>query len=772
MEVRVQDIRRLPLFCSLVDILVELLEAGRGRANQGMDSSISANKLCLIAVLLEMDDINVDNVTEIGASSISVSSKKSRFTSNVWEFFERVQVNDRGNMVPKNKCGVCKTLLRGGASAGTSHLRRHLQIHEKGQKRLGPDISGNITTFAYDKNVARRELVDYEFTALTCKRDVMKKFVKGKNELLSLFEKFEDKICLTSDVWSSRQKMGYMSLTAHFIDKNWSLNKRIICFKIIEYPHTGESLANHIFEELLSWRIHNKIFSISLDNATNNDVVACVLPTYLMLEAAPKRLFHVRCCAHILNLIVQDGLRILGPSIDKIINVVRSMNSSNKRHELWVRCCNDLQKQKKNIDNDVPHRWNSTYELLEVALSYKGPLNMYALKVNESRSCNLDVPSEQDWSIAQLVNGFLSIFASSTKIFSGVYYPTSCRVISCLIDIHFAFEAYSDFNVCKDALAAMKDKFDKYWGTFPKAFCFATIMDPRFKLFVVGEWLKCMGIDQLDVDRKLLELRTELQALYETYKKNIVSDVAPRQSENLTSSTSSAPGSIALPIVGNSSMQSLKRAKVSSSYTSSATSNDLQMYYDLPTIEVDDDNQFSVLAWWKSNEPLYPIVSRMARDLLTIPASTVASESCFSAGGRVVSEKRACLSPNTIEALICLKDWGLAKSRMQEAQREIQLAEERRLIREARPDWMGNSEDEGGNESDNDSGNESGEQPGPTRKYVGYPARPEKAHKACLPGPGLDLAIYNKAQPGLARPAIFIKGNKARPGLLTTPTLW
>ncbi|PRQ17147.1 putative transcription factor/ chromatin remodeling BED-type(Zn) family [Rosa chinensis] len=687
-----------------------------------------------------MDDINVDNVTETGASSISASSKKSRFTSNVWDFFERVQVNDRGNMVPKNKCGLCKTLLRGGASAGTSHLRRHLQIHEKGQKRLGPDISGNISTFAYDKKVARRELVDYviraelPFTfvekhdfkgmirrgfcpqyvgisAPTCKRDVMKKFVKSKNELLSLFEKFEGKICLTSDVWSSRQKMGYMSLTAHFIDKNWSLNKRIICFKMIEYPHTGESLANHIFEELLSWRIHNKIFSISLDNATNNDVVACVLPTYLMLEAVPKRLFHVRCCAHILNLIVQDGLRILGPSIDKIINVVRSMNSSNKRHELWVRCCNDLQKPKKNIDNDVPHRWNSTYELLEVALSYKGPLNMYALKVNESRSCNLDVPSEQDWSIAQLVNGFLSIFASSTKIFSCVYYPTSCRVISCLIDIHFAFEAYSDFNVFKDALGAMKDKFDKYWGTFPKAFCFTTIMDPRFKLFAVGEWLKCMGIDQLDVDIKLLELRTELQALYETYKKNIVSaDVAPRQSENFTSSTSSAPGSIALPIVGNSSMQSLKRAKVSSSYTSSATSNDLQMYYDLPTTEVDDDNQFSVLAWWKSNESLYPIVSLMARDLLTIPASTVASESCFSAGGRVVSEKRACLSPNTIEALICLKDWGLAKERMQEAQREMQLAEERRLIKEARPDWMGNSEDEGGNESDNDSGNVSGEQ--------------------------------------------------------------
>ena len=679
-----------------------------------------------------MDPINVDEIEE---SSISASSKKSRFTSNVWEFFERIRYNDHGKLVPKSRCVICKTMLQGGPGSGTSHLRRHLGVHEKGQLRIGATASGNITQFAYDKNVARKELVDYviraelPFTfvqkhdfkgminrsfcpeyrgisASTCKRDVMKKFTTSKTGLLSFFERFDGKICLTSDIWSSRQKMGYMSLTAHFIDSTWSLNKRIICFKMIEYPHTGESLANHIYEELLSWRIHEKIFSISLDNASNNDVVALLLPDFLMVEAVLKKLFHVRCCAHILNLIVQDGLHILGPSIDKIINVVRSMNSSNKRHELWVRCCKDFDLPKKNIDNDVPHRWNSTYELLEVAIKYKGPLNRYAQKVNESRSCNLDIPSEQDWLIAQLVNGFLKIFASSTKIFSGVYYPTSCRVINFLIDIHSAFTAYSGFDVFKDALTAMKEKFDKYCGTFPKAFCFATIMDPRFKLFGIGVWFKCMGIDQLEIDSKLLSLKTDLQHIYESYKRKVPSNVPPRHSENLGSSSFNiAPGSIALPIIGNS-MERLKAAKVSSSHTSSATCSYLQMYYDLPTIEVDDDNQFSVLAWWKSNASLYPVLSLLARDLLTMPASTVASESCFSAGGRVVSERRASLSPNTIEALICLKDWSLAKERMQEAYRETQLAEERRLDRASRPDWMGDSEDE----TQNDSGDESSEE--------------------------------------------------------------
>ncbi|BFG25039.1 hypothetical protein CerSpe_113130 [Prunus speciosa] len=70
-------------------------------------------------------------------------------------------------------------------------------------------------------------------------------------------------------------------------------------------------------------------------------------------------------------------------------------------------------------------------------------------------------------------------------------------------------------------------------------------------------------------------------------------------------------------------------------------------------------------------------------------------------GGRVVSEKRARLSPNTIEALICLKDWTLANSRMQDAAQEEQCAEELMNIRATRPDWMTSS-----GEADSESENE------------------------------------------------------------------
>ena len=40
--------------------------------------------------------------------------------------------------------------------------------------------------------------------------------------------------------------------------------------------------------------------------------------------------------------------------------------------------------------------------------------------------------------------------------------------------------------------------------------------------------------------------------------------------------------------------------------------------------------------WWKVNEPRFPILAEMVRDVLVIPISSVASECAFIIGGRVL----------------------------------------------------------------------------------------------------------------------------------------
>ncbi|KAL0404407.1 UNVERIFIED_CONTAM: putative AC transposase [Sesamum radiatum] len=47
----------------------------------------------------------------------------------------------------------------------------------------------------------------------------------------------------------------------------------------------------------------------------------------------------------------------------------------------------------------------------------------------------------------------------------------------------------------------------------------------------------------------------------------------------------------------------------------------------------------------------------MARDLLAVSVSTIASESAFSTDGRVLDAFRSSLSPKIVQALICTQDW-------------------------------------------------------------------------------------------------------------------
>lgn len=61
--------------------------------------------------------------------------------------------------------------------------------------------------------------------------------------------------------------------------------------------------------------------------------------------------------------------------------------------------------------------------------------------------------------------------------------------------------------------------------------------------------------------------------------------------------------------------------------------------------------------WWKQNSCRYPILSKMVKDVLASPVSTVASESTFSTGDRVLDTYRSSLTPEMAEAFICAQDW-------------------------------------------------------------------------------------------------------------------
>lgn len=79
---------------------------------------------------------------------------------------------------------------------------------------------------------------------------------------------------------------------------------------------------------------------------------------------------------------------------------------------------------------------------------------------------------------------------------------------------------------------------------------------------------------------------------------------------------------------------------------------------------VKEGDPFDILNWWKTNSSKYLVLSEMARNALSVPISTVASESAFSTGGRILDSYRSSLWPKTVEALVCAQNWLRSRESM------------------------------------------------------------------------------------------------------------
>nr|GMD78575.1 zinc finger BED domain-containing protein RICESLEEPER 2-like [Ipomoea batatas] len=124
-----------------------------------------------------------------------------------------------------------------------------------------------------DEKVFKVNLPQFEkISRAMAKNDVITVYDIEKKKLQSLLKTI-NKISLTTDIWKSKvQKISYMCVTGHFVDSNWKLQKRLLSFMPLPPPHTGVDIIDGVLKSTKDWGIEHKVFTISVDNASNNDV--------------------------------------------------------------------------------------------------------------------------------------------------------------------------------------------------------------------------------------------------------------------------------------------------------------------------------------------------------------------------------------------------------------------------------------------------------------------------------------------------------------------
>ncbi|KAL5737543.1 hypothetical protein ACOSP7_030304 [Xanthoceras sorbifolium] len=202
----------------------------------------------------------------------------------------------------------------------------------------------------------------------TLKSEIFKLYNIERDKTLKLLESIESKVAITTDMWTYSTKMGYMVTTMHFIDKSWVLHSRIMRFIHVLSPHDAESLSDQLMKCLLDWNVDKKLSAITVDNCSTNDsMIDKIKNKFSDALLLGEKLFYMRCYAHILNLVVRDGLKVIAEGIEKIRDNVCFWTASSRRIEAFEYAANQLKiKYAKKLVLDCPTRWNSTYFMLSV----------------------------------------------------------------------------------------------------------------------------------------------------------------------------------------------------------------------------------------------------------------------------------------------------------------------------------------------------------------------------------------------------------------------
>ncbi|WVZ87116.1 hypothetical protein U9M48_033808 [Paspalum notatum var. saurae] len=625
------------------------------------------------------------------------SQTKRRKRSNVWEHFEQILVEADGDL--KAICRYCRLKL--STKSGTSSLRGHIAnscpaIESVTRKRFLATMNkqppeGN---FVFDPQICHEEMIKYIIHAeipflkfedpylqpwidtmqptfkvkghQTIGDECLKMFENMKKELQTELQNLDSRVCLTSDIWKSSQNLEYMAVTAHYVDPEFKLKKKTIWFKELEYPHNGFAIKEEIVRCLTDWGIRDKLFTLTLDNASNSTSACDELITNhkheLLFEGEH---LHVKCFTHILNILVQDGMRVIHTAIDKIRELLKHMNSSISRlQEFNSLAIGRYSTSKSGIYLDIPNRWNSTLKMLREALKYKTVLYSYAFRYSE------DSPSEEEWAKVDAICEFLKGFEEFTLDVSDNRKPTAHMFLPWVLYVRYALKdsAYcQSTDLLKELAASMHSKFEKYWDpdegktcnksnpqrkkkeiAFNPVLAIATILDPRKKVDYLEFFYEkvCSNANQsyMHVNCALEWMRKYFTAYEQRCGRT--------SSEQRCGRTSSAD---MIPVLGNRTLEAEFAQYKAHRRVARAPKYEIDSYL---KEEIEEENEdLDILAWWKSRADKYPVLSVMARDFLAIPLSTVSSESALSCGGRILEDHRSSLTPEMLEALVCAKDW-------------------------------------------------------------------------------------------------------------------
>ncbi|XP_021763957.1 zinc finger BED domain-containing protein RICESLEEPER 2-like [Chenopodium quinoa] len=223
---------------------------------------------------------------------------------------------------------------------------------------------------------------------------------------------------------------------------------------------TSENFVKYCIAEYDKYKslLHESLLNVSGRVSFTGDMwTACTNRGSLTLTA------HYVDDTHVLNLIVQRGLKEVHESVEKLREVVKYIDASGSRSTQFEHALSELQYAfNGKLCLDVVTRWNTTYIMLRKSLEAKDALILYT-----SRFLGISYRLDADeWDTIQKNCDFLLPFYDITMLFSSTEYPTTNLYFVSVLKIEYAInQAHKDPKLAPIA-AVMLEKFEGYWEDY------------------------------------------------------------------------------------------------------------------------------------------------------------------------------------------------------------------------------------------------------------------------------------------------------------------
>ncbi|KAL0212643.1 hypothetical protein RCL1_006269 [Eukaryota sp. TZLM3-RCL] len=456
-------------------------------------------------------------------------------------------------------------------------------------------------------------------------------------------------------MWTSVTQKPFIGVTAHWLTEHFEMQNVILAIECLPHPHTGEDIANYLLDLFEYFQVNEKIMGITSDNGTNVVKALDIVRDHLQVKVG-RTIALRRCCAHVLNLAerrvdkytknqvfeqlpedVQSTLSTYFSMITKVRQFVKRLHKSSSLAQEF-RACLPQRCSNATIPLDVATRWNSTFLMLSSYQMFVTTLetlfessvheNIESLKLNDSEKAILKTTVD-----------FFAPFYEVTTLLSANKYVTQGLSVTYMNELHTIVQntiaSHNENSFLYYLSTEIAEILSKYKHCLEDHTCFiASVLDPRNKNKLIPQSLQTT----VNAEHLKQEWRTYSNAVHATGS----------MTQNATVSPTS---NLEIPSVRTSTHAMLREIEFKRRRLDESELTEVELYLNERLKPLDSNP----LIYWNANKQELPGMAALARDYLSIQATSVAVEQLFSAAGRTATEERAAMSEETVTILVFVK---------------------------------------------------------------------------------------------------------------------